>query len=213
TGPSSCVNRSFENVYIINGEQPHTVQVPYSLTLNVEELISPSSRSENTGKPPRPQNSFFLFRRDFEAKQRLLHKKKEETIYSKIISPLAADEWSKLSPLERVYFKELEQEALKKHSDLYPDYKYRPKKKKKDPNVGLTFVASQLEIPTPVNCTSDIMHNSNSNAFDKEEQYFDYNYNNHTPLTNDYNFDILEHVSFSTPLFETDDINNCNYFS
>ncbi|CAG8790666.1 15281_t:CDS:2, partial [Dentiscutata erythropus] len=93
------------SLYVFNDEQPHTVQVPYELTLNEEDLIYPSN----------------------------------------------AERWSIQPPLVRIYFKQLEQEALKKHSEMYPNYKYRPNKKKQDLNVleeSLTFVTSQSQIPT-----------------------------------------------------------------
>ncbi|CAG8490386.1 27710_t:CDS:2 [Dentiscutata erythropus] len=51
-------------VYVINDEQPHTVQVPYELTLNIEGLIYPSKNlrhSRKTDDPPRPQISFLSF--------------------------------------------------------------------------------------------------------------------------------------------------------
>ncbi|CAG8725079.1 11306_t:CDS:2, partial [Dentiscutata heterogama] len=161
-GSSSCVNGySLQNEYVINDEQPRTVQVPYELTLNVDDLIYPSKnsrRSKKTDDPPRPQNSFLLFRRDFEAKYRLLHK--NEKIFSKKISTLAAE-------------------------------RYKPNKKKQDPNVlegTLTFVTSQsqdIEIPTQSsnilekkvfeNKTKDVMYDSNT-YIHKEENTFDYNY-------------------------------------
>ncbi|RIB18092.1 hypothetical protein C2G38_1911169, partial [Gigaspora rosea] len=77
---------------------------------------------------PRPQNSFVLFRRDFEAKYRSQHK--NETIFSKEISSLAALSWNKQPPSVRFYFKQLENKALEKHKELFPHYRYRPNKKK-----------------------------------------------------------------------------------
>ncbi|RIB18093.1 hypothetical protein C2G38_1893100, partial [Gigaspora rosea] len=77
---------------------------------------------------PRPQNSFVLFRKDFEAKYRLLHK--DENIFSKKISSLAALSWNKQPPSVRFYFKQLENKALNKHQEMFPNYRYRPNKKK-----------------------------------------------------------------------------------
>ncbi|CAG8811691.1 16310_t:CDS:1, partial [Racocetra persica] len=73
---------------------------PYPLTLKFNELIAPSKTSRTTRRheknpdslpPPRPQNAFFLFRRDFneKLKQRGIKLKFEE------FSRLAGKEWRK----------------------------------------------------------------------------------------------------------------------
>ncbi|CAG8788765.1 32148_t:CDS:1, partial [Racocetra persica] len=111
----------------------HTVPAPYELTIDADELIYPSTnsrRSKKTNEPPRPQNSFLLFRKDFEAKYRSLHK--GEKIIAKKISSLAAQRWSEQPPSVRIFFKQLEIKALKKHKEMFPNYRYQPNKKKQD---------------------------------------------------------------------------------
>ncbi|CAG8766417.1 26541_t:CDS:1 [Dentiscutata erythropus] len=214
-GSSSCVNgHSLQNEYAIN-----------ELTLDVENLIYPSNnlrRSRKTDDPPRPQNSFLLFRKDFVAKYRLLHQNEKISLIK--ISKLAAERWNVQPPSVRIFFKQLELKALKKHKEMYPNYRYSPNKKKKNPNVlggNFSFVTSQsqdIEIPTQPsdiletkvfdNNTYDVMYDSNT-YFQKEEDSFNYNYNN-TFLTHgsDFYFDIPEPASFNTAFFEANDINN-----
>ncbi|KAF0429702.1 MATA-HMG [Gigaspora margarita] len=160
---SSCANGySFQNEYVINDEQKHTV--PYKLSLNIDDLINPSKtsrRSKKTNDPPRPQNCFVLFRRDFEVKYRLLHK--DENIFSKKISSLAAESWNVQPPSVRFFFKQLEVKALNKHQEMFPNYRYQPNKKKQNPNnvLGescLNFVTSQSQVIESPTQTSPILN-------------------------------------------------------
>ncbi|RIB28444.1 hypothetical protein C2G38_1898493, partial [Gigaspora rosea] len=77
-------------------------------------------------KTPRPQNSFLLFRKDFAARHRSLHKGKK--ISSKEISTLAAERWNEQPPSVRLFFRQLELKALDKHKELFPNYRYQPNK-------------------------------------------------------------------------------------
>ncbi|CAG8772544.1 25506_t:CDS:1, partial [Gigaspora rosea] len=109
--------------------------------------------------PPRPQNSFLLFRRDFAAKYRSLHK--GETIYAKKVSSLAAENWKEQSPYVKWFFKQLESEALNKHREMFPHYRYRPNKNKQNHNGEscLDFVTLQsqvIEIPAQTSTILDV---------------------------------------------------------
>ncbi|KAF0538241.1 MATA-HMG [Gigaspora margarita] len=141
----------------------HTV--PYEFSLNFDDLIyssKTSRRSKNNNDPPGPQDSFVLFRKDFEAKYRLLHK--GEKIVSKKISSLAAESWNVQPPFLKSFFKQLEFEALNKHKEMSPHYRYRPSKKKKPSNnvlgeICLNFVTLQsqvIEIPTQTSTILDV---------------------------------------------------------
>ncbi|KAF0421498.1 MATA-HMG [Gigaspora margarita] len=104
---------------------------PYQLTLEIEQLISPpqdtrkaKKHRKNQSSPPRPQNRFLLFRRDFFEKQ------KRSGIKMKLdeMSRLAKTEWNNL-PNEAIRcFEVLEQWAKDRHKEIYKDYKYAPKK-------------------------------------------------------------------------------------
>ncbi|CAG8556926.1 38665_t:CDS:1 [Gigaspora margarita] len=233
---SSCANGySFQNEYVINDEQ--TNSAPYKLSLNVENLINPSKtsrRSKKTNDPPRPQNSFVLFRRDFEAKYRLLHK--GEKIFSKKISSLAAKYWNVQPSSVRGFFKNLECMALDKHKKMFPHYRYRPNKKKQNHNSALgenclNFVTSQPQVigtPTQTSTildepTAKVSDNNTNNVVDDsntfiQEDNFSYNFNN-TFNQDDFNYyfnnntflscnnDFFYPASYNNALFEADDIN------
>ncbi|CAG8830129.1 44634_t:CDS:1 [Gigaspora margarita] len=106
---------------------------PYKLTLSVEELIShPSNtrvakrhrKNPQFASPPRPLNRFFLFRRDFIAKQ----KRNGRKMKLADISCLAKNVWEDL-PKEAVRcFEVLEQLAKDRHKEIYKGFKYNPKK-------------------------------------------------------------------------------------
>ncbi|KAF0507833.1 MATA-HMG [Gigaspora margarita] len=109
---------------------------PYVLTLEVEELISPPSNSRRATKfrknpssspPPRPQNAYVLFRRDFIAKM----KQQGMKMTFADVSRLAIEEWRKLPAEVLRYFEILEQLAKDKHKEIYLDYRYSPKPNKK----------------------------------------------------------------------------------
>ncbi|RIB27526.1 hypothetical protein C2G38_2029315 [Gigaspora rosea] len=214
TRAGSCANGcSFQNEYVINDEQTHTV--PYELSLKVDDLICPSStsrRSKKNDDPPRPQNSFLLFRRDFAAKYRLLHK--DEKPSSKKISSLAAESWNVQPPLVRVFFKQLEFEALYKHQEMFPNYRYQPNKKKPKPNnvLGescLNFVTLQSQvIETPIQTstildvpTAKVSDNNTDDVVDDlntiiQEDDFSYNFNN-IFIQEDFNYCFNNNTFFS----------------
>ncbi|RIB21084.1 hypothetical protein C2G38_2177559 [Gigaspora rosea] len=163
TGFSLEKDCSLQNEYVVNDNQ--TYSAPYEFSLNVDDLINPSKtsrRSKNNNNPPRPQNSFLLFRKDFEAKYRSLHK--GEKIFAKKVSSLAAENWKEQSPLVKWLFKQLEFEALNKHKEMFPQYRYRPNKKKQSPNNILggsylncvTLQSQFIEIPTQPSTSLDV---------------------------------------------------------
>ncbi|CAG8822704.1 23339_t:CDS:1, partial [Gigaspora margarita] len=224
----------FHNEYVINDEQAHTVRAPYELTLNIDEIIYPSKnpyRSTKTDEPPRPQNSFLLFRKDFEAKHRSLHK--GEKISSQKISSLAAERWNKQPPSVRLFFRKLEDKALEKHKEMYPNYRYQPNKKKQDhPNnvieenlLNFETFQSQDTPTQPSNIletytTSVSGHNTENIVYDSNiffQDYFNYfNYNlidDHTFFSyNNYFFvDIFDPALSNTTLVEADNMCINNY--
>ncbi|KAF0559083.1 MATA-HMG [Gigaspora margarita] len=107
---------------------------PYDLTIKIEQLILPPKNSRKAAKfrkdpssssPPRPQNAFLLFRRDFYAKLTL----KQTKMRTGEVSRLASEEWRKQPKEVLRFFEILEQLAKDRHSQEYPDYKYSPKKR------------------------------------------------------------------------------------
>ncbi|CAG8531825.1 8372_t:CDS:1 [Cetraspora pellucida] len=154
----SCYENSFDNE-LFSSPLP-----PYQLTLEIDELISPPKNSRkakkflknpHTSSPPRPQNAFVLFRRDFYAKLRI------EGIKMKNgdISRLASEEWHKQPKEVLRYFEILEQLAKDKHNEMYPDYKYSPQKnngKKSKSKIARQKIMNFEQSPESYNEMSDV---------------------------------------------------------
>ncbi|CAG8670484.1 32147_t:CDS:1, partial [Racocetra persica] len=103
---------------------------PYRLVLSLDVLLAPSRRSLT--HLPRPQNSFLLFRKDYNERMRLSSRNKSKKLSAKTISENAKLEWSQQSPIVKNFFKVLAKEADKRHKQMFPNYKYQPKCKPKD---------------------------------------------------------------------------------
>ncbi|CAG8486778.1 10777_t:CDS:1 [Paraglomus occultum] len=106
---------------------------PYPLTLCLEELVAPGtkprkSRRKDDSTPPRPQNGFIIFRKDCDAKLQLIYP--DGTFNSQIICKKVGEEWRRQPPVVKKFFQILQKIAFEKHKELYPDYKYTPKKRK-----------------------------------------------------------------------------------
>ncbi|CAG8812165.1 33615_t:CDS:2, partial [Racocetra persica] len=126
---------SFQNEYVINDEQLHAVPAPYELTID---------------------NSFLLFRKDFEAKYRSLHK--GEKIFSPNISSLASQSWSEQPPSVRMFFKQLENKALKKHKDMFPNYQYKPQDANFLNSWTLPLQSVENSGPSPETSTTNVLY-------------------------------------------------------
>ncbi|CAG8566852.1 12768_t:CDS:1 [Ambispora gerdemannii] len=101
----------------------------YQLTLSIEELTKPAvKKSGNSDKPPRPQNSWIIFRRDYEAYLRL--RSQQVKLKIKETAKECSLKWRKLSSEVKCFFKVLEKIAFENHKSLYPNYKYKPKNEK-----------------------------------------------------------------------------------
>ncbi|CAG8747009.1 33294_t:CDS:1 [Racocetra persica] len=103
---------------------------PYRLVLPLDILLAPSRR--NLTHLPRPQNSFLLFRKDYNERMRLLNRNKSKKLSTKTISENAKLEWSRQPPIVKNFFKVLAKEADRRHKQMFPNYKYQPKYKSKD---------------------------------------------------------------------------------
>ncbi|CAG8439785.1 8088_t:CDS:1 [Cetraspora pellucida] len=151
----SCYENSFDNELF---SSPHP---PYQLFLEIDELISPPKSSRKAKKflknphssPPRPQNAFLLFRRNIYAKLRHEGTKMKNGD----ISRFASKEWHKQPKEVLRYFEILEQMAKDKHNEMYPDYKYSPKKNngkksksKKTINFDVTSEEPEKNLETPI---------------------------------------------------------------
>ncbi|CAG8702165.1 5810_t:CDS:1 [Gigaspora margarita] len=105
---------------------------PYQLTLSLSELLSPARKNrKNKSKPenkiPRPQNAWVLFRKDYEANQRMRFP--DKALKMKNVSTDAGDVWRNQPSKVKRFFEILSRLAHEQHKALYPGYKYTPKKK------------------------------------------------------------------------------------
>ncbi|CAG8522183.1 12015_t:CDS:1 [Ambispora gerdemannii] len=103
---------------------------PYKLSLSMDELLAPAKRTRKNKKDsnnPRQQNKWIIFRKDYEAKLRLLNPNATYKIQD--ISKEYGAEWRSQPSEVNKYFDLLQRIAFEKHKLAYPNYKYSPKKK------------------------------------------------------------------------------------
>ncbi|CAI2170448.1 16159_t:CDS:1 [Funneliformis geosporum] len=109
--------------------------VPYILTLTLEELLVP--KLNISGKIPRPQNAWMLFRKDFTAGTKFLTRNDNKKLRMQDISTLASHSWRQQPSEVKQFFEILRMAAKETHNLYYPNYQYRPEKKlKKNTPVG-----------------------------------------------------------------------------
>ncbi|CAG8591162.1 14539_t:CDS:2 [Acaulospora morrowiae] len=105
---------------------------PYKLNLTIDELIGTSSKSRvykkflsgGRSKPPRPPNSFVIFRKNFVAG---VNSRTKAPKMSKIV----AEAWESQPPAVRKFFNMLAERAKVMHNEKFPNYKYTPRRSKK----------------------------------------------------------------------------------
>ncbi|CAG8584088.1 7442_t:CDS:1 [Paraglomus occultum] len=97
---------------------------PYLLTVDLGVLIDPTYHQRKNH--PRSQNSFILFRRDFEGRLRAQFPNRSYTIYE--VSKIAGNYWNMQPDLVKFYFNILSKLAKERHRLAFPDYVYKPKR-------------------------------------------------------------------------------------
>lgn len=123
----------FPNNSLLNEEENLLINdPPYNLTLSLKDLLSPAKKTRrNKNKPddkvPRPQNAWVLFRKDYEANQRVNFP--DKALKMKNVSTDAGEVWRNHPVKVKRYFETLSRLAHAQHKILYPNYKYSPKKK------------------------------------------------------------------------------------
>ncbi|CAG8500207.1 4622_t:CDS:1 [Ambispora gerdemannii] len=101
---------------------------PYKLLLSMDKLLAPAKRTRKNKKDlnsPRQQNQFIIFRKNYDAKLRLL---KTNAKFQDISKECGA-EWRSQPSEVKKYFDLLQRIAFKIHKLMYPSYQYSPKKK------------------------------------------------------------------------------------
>ncbi|CAG8571885.1 7980_t:CDS:1, partial [Paraglomus occultum] len=105
---------------------------PYLLTVDLSVLLDPTYNQRKNH--PRSQNSFILFRRDFEGQLRARFPDKSYTIHE--VSKLAGNQWKMQPDLVKAYFGVLSKLAQERHRLAFPDYVYKPKRTGQRRRVG-----------------------------------------------------------------------------
>ncbi|KAF8216768.1 hypothetical protein K438DRAFT_1953668 [Mycena galopus ATCC 62051] len=110
----------------------HSAEVPSSPP--TVGFITPSSHE--TEKIPRPPNSFIIFRTEFTRLYCVPRRGKPRRDVNRAASPgptlsrMASEAWAALSAEEKRYYQNLAALAKKKHAQVYPNYQYRPQRRK-----------------------------------------------------------------------------------
>jgi hypothetical protein len=114
------------------------INVPHSITLVIspEELLAPSKKNDiknrnrkGTGKSgrerkiPRPQNPYVLYRK--------YQGSKNPSLIFNNLSKKASQEWQKESQDVRNFFAKLAAIGELIHKNVFPQYKYKPRERKK----------------------------------------------------------------------------------
>jgi len=118
----------------INSVDPHVMtKIRSFVTIPVEDLIRPKRKSRK-GQTPRPQNLFVLYRRDMQAKMINCAGARVGSDLP-FVSKKASFEWEHVSPDIKIIYETLAELAKTIHEKIYPNYVYRPRKRReKNPN-------------------------------------------------------------------------------
>ncbi|CAG8559123.1 10754_t:CDS:2 [Ambispora gerdemannii] len=163
------------------------------------ELTNPAKKKRNDfDNPPRPQNSWIIFRKDYEAHLRLRNPDVKQKV--KHTAKECSLKWKSQPREVKHFFKTLEKIAYENHKHIYPNYKYKPKNAK-DLRYKKFIFREQKKYPTSVSSHStenrssvttlhQIINEDNRNDNNSHTDYlFDANYN----MINDDN--LLQHLS------------------
>jgi hypothetical protein len=121
---SSDNDSSLDNLSVSNKATCKTRRVP-----GQSDRLPPSILARmDTSRVRRPQNAFFLFRRDFLAKHGQTLKENIEHDH-RHISRIVAIAWKDASSDEREKYSLMAEEEKKRHAELYPDYRFSPQRR------------------------------------------------------------------------------------
>ncbi|CAG8615006.1 10089_t:CDS:1 [Ambispora gerdemannii] len=170
------------NEYLTETERQLLNEPPYDLTLPIEELTKPAKKKrDSSDKPPRPQNSWIIFRKDYEANLRLCSPDVKQKV--KHTAKECSLKWKSQPSEVKHFFKTLEKIAYENHKHIYPNYKYKPKNAK-DLNYKNFIFREQKKYTTKSSKTSvSSQQGEASPSFTSlTTQYNSYNYGNNTDL-------------------------------
>src|ERR1051325_1580708 len=113
------------------------IKITNHVSLPIEMLITPNKTSRR-GNTPRPQNSFVIYRRDFMAKLSGIYGP-ELSSNLPLVSSNASKWWNYESEEIKDIYKLVADMAKEVHRRTYPDYVYKPKKKRAPPSQPQSF--------------------------------------------------------------------------
>ncbi|CAG8594596.1 8494_t:CDS:1, partial [Ambispora gerdemannii] len=156
-------NTNYE--YLTENERQILKKCPYRLTLSIDELTkSAVKKHHDFDKPPRPQNSWIIFRRDYAAYLRLWDRHSKSKIAE--TAKECSLKWQKLSSEVKNFFKVLEKIACENHKLVYPNYKYKPKSARNSSGKKFIFQEQQKYPTSPANSNPTITSNSPQKQID-----------------------------------------------
>ncbi|CAG8548227.1 9549_t:CDS:1 [Ambispora gerdemannii] len=139
-------NTNYE--YLTDTEIQILQRCPYQLSLSINELTKSAIKKRfDFDKPPRPQNSWIIFRRDYEASLRCRSPDVKQEV--KRTAQECSLVWRQLSSEVKHFFKILEKIACENHKRIYPNYKYKPKNAK-DSNIKKWVFREQKKYTLPM---------------------------------------------------------------
>jgi hypothetical protein len=115
---------------VISEMDPLTyTKILQKINMPIEYLISPKKKSRKGNSPPRPQNSFLIYRRDFMSKLTTNYGPEISSNLS-YVSSNAGKWWGSESQEVKNIYKLIADLAKKVHERTYPGYVFKPKKKR-----------------------------------------------------------------------------------
>nr|CAG8620661.1 10713_t:CDS:1 [Entrophospora candida] len=131
---------------------------PCQLHVQMIQLISPNPNNVDSVDIPKPQNCFFLYRKNYNAKHKSLESKKDW----KTLSKEAGNSWKNESDEVKRYFKILAMLAFEKHKLIYESIVQLPK--------SYIFISQGSESQQETN-------DNNANYVDSSSYHLHTNYN------------------------------------
>ncbi|CAG8530526.1 5306_t:CDS:1 [Paraglomus brasilianum] len=110
---------------------------PYILNITLDCLIDPRRRQSNgqDSKPPRPSNSWILFRTNFASGLQ-----SQDSNCVQHVSKMASKDWKNQPMVVKQYFNALAKLARQWHKEAYPGYTFRPRRQKQNKEKNWSFI-------------------------------------------------------------------------
>ena len=136
TFPTTLPN--FTNTFTFH-EYNILLNPPYSLNVPLNSLINPRhGRKQNKrSRPPRPSNSWILFRTNFAS--RLRSQYPDNSYNMEDVSRMAGEDWRSQPSIVKQYFSTLAKLASQWHKETYSDYTFRPRRPKQNKRKNWSF--------------------------------------------------------------------------